>query len=59
VALPIIFLLAPVAAALGARVLLPPWLLGVTVLVTLLMAILSGLLALRTLRRVQPGILLH
>jgi putative ABC transport system permease protein len=58
-ALPVIFVLASIADSLGAKVLLPPWLLAGTVVITMSMSLLSGLAALRTLRRVQPGILLR
>jgi putative ABC transport system permease protein len=58
-ALPVVFLLVPVANYLGAQVLLPPWLLGVTIGVTMAMALGSSLTALRTLRRLQPATLLR
>jgi putative ABC transport system permease protein len=58
-ALPVIFLAAPVADVLGARVQLPAWLLGLTIGVTLAMAGLSALAALRTLRRVEAAVLLR
>ncbi len=58
-ALPAIFLLAAVAGSLGAKVQLPAWLLCGTVAVTMTMALASSLSALRTLRRVEAGILLH
>lgn len=58
-ALPVIFVLAQFADSLGAKVQLPLWLLAGTVAVTMTMAIGSGLAALRTLRRVEAGILLR
>ncbi len=57
--LPVTFLLVPFADLLGARVLLPPWLLGVTVAVTMLTALLSGLTSLRSLRGLDPITLLR
>jgi putative ABC transport system permease protein len=47
------------AAELGARVLLPGWLLAGAVFVTLWMALLAGLAALRSLRLVEPATLLR
>lgn len=58
-ALPIIFSLIPVGGALGANVILPLWLLGTTITVTLGVAMISGLTALRSLRLVEPAILLR
>jgi putative ABC transport system permease protein len=58
-ALPAVFLLALVADKLGVRVLLPVKLLLAAGSVTMVMAILSGLLALRTLRHVEPATLLR
>ena len=58
-ALPAVLLLARGADALGARVALPSWLLGLTVGVTMAMALLSGLAALRSLRLVEPAALLR
>jgi putative ABC transport system permease protein len=58
-ALPAVLLLANGADALGARVALPPWLLGLTVGVTMAMALISGLAALRSLRLVEPAALLR
>ena len=57
--LPAMFALAWVADALGLHVELPWWLLAAAAGVTLLMALLSGLLALRTLRQVEPAMLLR
>lgn len=59
VALPTSFALARLADMLGAKVLLPPWLIGGAVVVTMLMALGSGLAALRSLRLVDPAMLLR
>jgi len=58
-AVPAVLGLARLADLLGARVLLPGWLLGLAVVVTLFMALLAGLAALRSLRRVEPATLLR
>ncbi len=58
-ALPAAFALAEVADRLGVRVMLPPLLLGAAVGITMVMAMLSGLLALRSLRLVEPAMLLR
>ena len=58
-ALPVTWCLTQVAAALEARVLLSAPLLGGAAAVTLTMALLSGLAALRSLRRVEPAALLR
>jgi len=58
-AIPAAFALAQGAEALGARVMLPPWLLLLAVCVTMTMAMLSGLAALRSLRLIEPAILLR
>jgi putative ABC transport system permease protein len=58
-ALPATAGLAGLAGGLGARVLLPSWLWGLAVAVTLVMALLSGLAALRSLRLVEPATLLR
>jgi putative ABC transport system permease protein len=58
-ALPAVFGLAEGADALGAKVLLPGWLLGSAAAVTMGMALLSGLAALRSLRLVEPATLLR
>jgi putative ABC transport system permease protein len=50
---------APVVRGLGARLLLPPGLLFVTAAVTLAVALLSGLFALRSLRGIEPTALLR
>jgi putative ABC transport system permease protein len=58
-ALPSVFLLSFGADALGAQVLLPPWLLGLAASLTMSMALLAGLAALRSLRLVEPAALLR
>lgn len=58
-ALPAVWALARLGDALGAKVLLPPWLLVGATAVTLVMALLSGLAALRSLRLVEPAVLLR
>jgi putative ABC transport system permease protein len=58
-ALPAIFALAEVASLLGVPVLLPVWLLAATVAVTMMMALVSGLVGLRSLQRIEPAVLLH
>lgn len=58
-AIPATFGLAQGAEALGARVMLPFWLIAIAVVVTMTMALLSGLAALRSLRQVDPAILLR
>jgi putative ABC transport system permease protein len=59
IAFPTIFLVAHGAGALRVPVLLPAWLLGLTLAVTLAMALLSGLAALRSLRTIEPASLLR
>jgi putative ABC transport system permease protein len=59
VAMPAIYLCAKLGTDVGAKVLLPWWLLGGAVGITMLMAILSGIFALRSLRRVEPVTLLR
>jgi putative ABC transport system permease protein len=59
IALPTVFFLAQGADALGAKVLLPLWLLGSAAAVTMTMALLSGLAALRSLRLAEPAALLR
>jgi putative ABC transport system permease protein len=59
IALPTVFALAWVADLLGARVMLPPEVLAGAGAVTLVMAMLSGLAALRSLRLAEPAILLR
>jgi putative ABC transport system permease protein len=58
-ALPAIFVLDHTFEALGSKVLLPGWLLGLTIAVTLAMALISGLIALRSLRLAEPANLLR
>jgi putative ABC transport system permease protein len=58
-ALPAVLGLAYAADLLGAKVLLPSWLLGTASVVTMVMALLSGLAALRSLRLIEPAILLR
>jgi putative ABC transport system permease protein len=58
-ALPMIFALAAGGDDAGTRVLLPPWLLGLSSGLTLAMALLSGLAALRSLGLVEPITLLR
>jgi putative ABC transport system permease protein len=57
--LPAVLGLARVAEAAGTKVLIPFWLLGLTGLVTLGMALFSGLVALRSLRLIEPVALLR
>jgi putative ABC transport system permease protein len=59
VAMPAIFVCANIGTEVGAKVLLPWWLLGGAVGVTMAMAILSGIVALRSLRKVEPVTLLR
>jgi len=59
IAFPTVFCLAWVADLMGAKVLLPPELLAGSGAVTLVMAVLSGLAAMRSLRMVEPAILLR
>jgi putative ABC transport system permease protein len=58
-ALPVVYGLASVAGRLGVQVLLPWWLQVGAAVVTLVMALLSGLFALRSLRKVEPATLLR
>jgi putative ABC transport system permease protein len=58
-ALPTVFALARGASSLGVPVLTPGWLIGSATAVTLLMAILSGIWALRSLRLIEPALLLR
>jgi putative ABC transport system permease protein len=58
-AVPTVFLLAAVGGQFGAKVLLPTELLLFAVAVTMVMAMLSGLLALRSLRLIEPVALLR
>ncbi len=57
--LPAVYGLALVADRMGLHVELPYWLLATAAGVTLVMAMLSGLLALRALRQVEPAMLLR
>jgi len=58
-ALPAVWLFGQLAENLGAKVLLPSWLLGSAAVVTLGMALLSGLSATRMLRLAEPAALLR
>jgi putative ABC transport system permease protein len=58
-AMPAVYGLAALADTLGVQVLLKWWLLIGAVVVTLVMAMMSGVLALRSLRLVEPAILLR
>jgi putative ABC transport system permease protein len=58
-ALPVTFFLAQGADLLGAKVRLPFWLLGSAAALTMAMALLSGLAALRSLRLIEPAALLR
>ena len=58
-ALPTTFGLSHVAEVMGTRMLLPHWLLGSVMVVTMAMAVLSGLAALRSLRLTEPASLLR
>lgn len=56
---PVALGLAPLAGLVGAEVQLPGWLLGGTMMVTMMIALLSGLPALRSLNRAEPATLLR
>jgi len=58
-AAPVTFGLAQGAEALGVRVLTPWWLVVTAVTVTMSMALLSGLAALRSIRLIEPAVLLR
>jgi putative ABC transport system permease protein len=58
-AFPVIFGIAYVGNEIGAKVMLPTWLLSGAAVITMTMAMLSGLLALRSLRLVEPVTLLR
>jgi putative ABC transport system permease protein len=58
-ALPTVLLLARLAALCGAQVMLPPWLLAGASAITLVIALLAGLWAQRSLRLVEPATLLR
>jgi putative ABC transport system permease protein len=57
--LPTVFAVARGVGALGVPVLTPSWLIGSATAVTLLMALVSGLWALRSLRLIEPALLLR
>lgn len=59
VALPVVYGLREGADSLGAKILLPAWLLAGAAAVTMTMALASGLAALRSLRLVEPATLLR
>jgi putative ABC transport system permease protein len=58
-AIPLSLLLGRLASAIGAEIQLPPWLLAATIAVTMTIALLSGLLALRSLRLMEVATLLR
>jgi putative ABC transport system permease protein len=58
-ALPVIYSLSAAADLIHTKVLLPGWLLAVTTTLTLGMALVSGLSALRSLRQIEPALLLR
>jgi putative ABC transport system permease protein len=58
-ALPMTLALARLAGVIGAEVMLPSWLLAGTITLTMTIALASGLLALRSLRLVEPANLLR
>jgi len=58
-AIPTIYGMAKLADLVGARVMLPEWLMGAVAVVTLATAMLAGLFALRSLRQVEPASLLR
>lgn len=57
--IPAALVVARLAGLIGAEVLLPPWLVAGTIMVTMAIALVSGLLALRSLRLVEPANLLR
>ncbi len=59
IAVPAILLMARLGSQVGAKVILPPWLWVGATSITMVMALLSGLLALRSLRMVEPVTLLR
>lgn len=59
ISIPTIYAMSRLADIVGARVLLPQWLLGAVSGITLVMAMLAGLFALRSLRQVEPASLLR
>lgn len=58
-AVPAVFLLGTVAEGMGARILLSTWLVSCAVALTMAMALVSGLIALRSLKLVEPTSLLR
>lgn len=58
-ALPAVWALSVAGDAMGAKVLLPAWLLAAACAVTMVMAVLSGFGALRSLKLVEPAVLLR
>jgi hypothetical protein len=58
-ALPTVLLLGRLAALCGAQVMLPPWLLAGAGVITLVIALLAGLWAQRSLRLIEPATLLR
>jgi putative ABC transport system permease protein len=58
-ALPPIYTIAHFGTEVGAKILLPWWLMAGTIGVTMVMALASGVLALRSLRQVEPATLLR
>lgn len=58
-AIPIVFAMSHGADTLGARILLPGWLIAGAVSVTMTMALAAGLAALRSLRLIEPALLLR
>jgi putative ABC transport system permease protein len=59
ISIPTIYGMSRLAGIVGAKVLLPQWLLGAVACVTLAMAVFAGLFALRSLRHVEPANLLR
>lgn len=58
-AVPAAFGSAGIMRALGAQIVLPAWILGSAVALTMLMALAAGCVSLRSLRGVEPAALLH
>lgn len=58
-AFPLVHLLAGGAELMGAKMQLPPWVLVLASVTTMVMALVSGFLALRSLRLVEPAVLLR
>ena len=59
VALPGDLLLRQLGSRIGLRILLPPWLIVATVVVTMVIALVSGVMSLRSLRQIEPAVLLR